>query len=130
MNEFKLSQIIVNEKTQEQIIVLKEKRGGRFLPVVIGMNEVSAIKMKISGFKPSRPLTHDLISSIIKSLGVCLERVVINDLLNGTFYAKLYLRRKDDRLTVVDARPSDCIALAVSSQVPIFVNDSVFKKIV
>jgi len=129
MIEAELSRIVIDEAKREQVIVLKEKRGERILPIVIGMNEAAAIKMKLSGFIPPRPLTHDLILAIIDSLQVKLEKIVIDDLIDGTFHAKLYLRNNHDEPTVVDARPSDSIALAVRTSAPIFVEEDVFDKL-
>lgn len=129
MIEAELSRIVIDEAKHEQVIVLKERGGERILPIVIGINEAAAIKMKLSGFKPPRPLTHDLILAIMNSLHVKLEKVVIDDLIDGTFHAKLYLRNSGDEPAVVDARPSDSIALAVRTNAPIFVEEDVFDKL-
>jgi hypothetical protein len=129
MVEAELSRIVIDEAKHEQVIVLKECGGERMLPIVIGMNEAAAIKMKLSGFNPPRPLTHDLILAIMDSLQVKLEKIVIDDLIDGTFHAKLYLRNSGDEPTVVDARPSDSIALAVRTDAPIFVEEDVFDKL-
>jgi len=129
MIEVELSKIIIDEQKKEQIIVLKEKKGSRLLPIIIGIGEVTAIKMKLGGFIPERPLTHDLILSIIGNLNVILERVVIDDLIDGTFYAKLHLKDHDKKSKVVDARPSDSIALALRSKSPIFVDEGVLEKL-
>lgn len=129
MIELELSRIIIDEEKKEQIVVLKEKKGQRLLPIVIGITEASAIKMKLSGFEPPRPLTHDLISSILDNLGTRLEKVVIDNLIQGTFYAKLHLALNGDIAKIVDARPSDSIALAVRTKSPIFVTNQVFKKL-
>ncbi len=129
MIEVELSRIIVDEQKKEQVIVLKEKEGTRLLPIVIGIGEATAIKMKLGGFAPQRPLTHDLILAIIGNLKVTLEKVVIDDLIDGTFHAKLYLRNHEKEPKVVDARPSDSIALAVRSKSPIFVEEQVLEKL-
>jgi len=129
MIEVELSRIIIDEQKKEQVIVLKEKEGARLLPIVIGIGEAAAIKMKLGGFIPQRPLTHDLILAIIGNLKVTLEKVVIDDIIDGTFHAKLYLRNYEKEPKVVDARPSDSIALAVRSKSPIFVEEAVLKKL-
>ncbi len=129
MIEVELSRIIIDEQKKEQVIVLKEKQGPRLLPIVIGIGEATAIKMKLGGLKPQRPLTHDLILAIIGNLKVALEKVVIDDLIEGTFHAKLYLRNHEKKPKVVDARPSDSIALAVRSKSPIFVEEQVLEKL-
>ncbi len=129
MIEVELSRIIIDEQKQEQVIVLKEKGGEKILPIVIGMGEAAAIRMQLSGFKPPRPLTHDLMKSLIDTFSVTLERVVIDKLVDSTFHAKLYFKAPDDTTKVVDARPSDSIALAVRTKSPIFVQEEVFEKL-
>ncbi len=129
MIEVKLSRIIIDEQKKEQVIVLKEKEGNRLLPIIIGIGEATAIKMELGGLIPQRPLTHDLILAIMENLNVVLERVVIDDLVEGTFHAKLYLKDHDKEPKVVDARPSDSIALAVRSKSPIFVDEGVLEKL-
>ena len=129
MIELELSRIIIDEEKKEQVIILKEKKGKRLLPIVIGIVEASAIKMKLNGFKPPRPLTHDLISSILDNLGMRLMRVVIDNLIEGTFHAKLYLGANGDTAKVIDARPSDSIALAVRTKSPIFVKEQILDKL-
>jgi len=125
MVEMELNKIIIDEKRQEQIIVLKEKDGARILPIVIGLLEAAAIKMKIGKVDPPRPLTHDLLKSLIDNLGVKLERVVVDKLLNNTFHAKLVINTGDSQFKYIDARPSDSIALAVRANAPIFVEEEV-----
>jgi len=129
MIEVELSKIIIDEEKKEQIIILKEKQGTKLLPIVIGLNEAAAIRIKLSGFIPPRPLTHDLMKSVIDNLEVGLEKVVIDKLVDSTFHAKLYLKSKDRPLKIVDARPSDSIALAVRTKSPIFVEDEVLEKL-
>ncbi len=128
MIEMELNKIIIDEKRQEQIIVLKEKHGERVLPIVIGVLEASAIKMRVSGVATPRPMTHDLLASVIQALGARLVRVMIDNLEDNTFYAKLVLATADVHEAVVDARPSDSVALAVRLKSPIFVDEEVIKK--
>ncbi|MBD3264359.1 MAG: bifunctional nuclease family protein [Candidatus Omnitrophica bacterium] len=129
MQEVELSKIVIDDEKKEQVIVLKEKEGTRIVPIVIGMNEVVAIKLKLSGFSPPRPLTHDLFCSVLKELRVNLNKVIIDNLLNGTFHAKLYLQGQESGSHIVDARPSDSIALAVRFNTPIFIEEVVFEKL-
>ena len=129
MIEVELSRIIIDEEKKEQVVVLKEKGGERFLPIVIGINEAIAIKMKLGGFIPPRPLTHDLMSVIVSKLDVTLERIVVDNLTEGTFHAKLYFIKNDAKSVVIDARPSDSIALAVRTKTPIFVEEHVLEKL-
>ena len=102
-------------------LILKEMHGPRRLPIIIGAFEAQSIALEMEGIKPPRPLTHDLMKSIIDTLGGALNDVTINDLRDGTFYAQLSM----DDTTEVDSRPSDAIALAVRFGVPIFVADKV-----
>jgi uncharacterized protein len=125
--EVELSRILINEASSQQIIVLKERNGERSLPIVIGIVEVFAIDRRLKGIKPPRPMTHDLLDSIIESLGAKIEKIVINDLRNHTFYAKIYLSL-DGRTIQVDSRPSDAIALGAASNAPIYISEHVFEK--
>jgi len=129
MIEVSLSKIIIDEGKQEQVVVLKDKDADRSVPMVIGLSEALAIKMQLSGFQPPRPLTHDLLKSLIDTLGVKLEKVVIDKIVEGTFFAKLYLQEKDGHFKIVDARPSDSIALSLRAKSPIFIKEDVFLKL-
>ena len=125
MVRVELAKIIIDEKRQDQIIVLKEKDGERQVPVVIGFMEVSSIKIKISGVDVPRPMTHDLLVNVVGALGGSLERVLIDKLVSSTFHAKLEIRTKEGEIKLIDARPSDSIALAVRFKAPIFVTDAI-----
>jgi bifunctional DNase/RNase len=128
MIEMELSKIVIDEKRHDQLIALKEKGGSRVLPIVIGLNEASAIKLKISGFNPPRPLTHDLIFSIITGLEAGVEKIIIDKLEENTFFAKIVIKTADGSLKTIDARPSDSIALAVRFHAPILVEDEIVKQ--
>jgi len=107
-------------------ILLKEINGSRRLPIIIGAFEAQAIALEIEGIKPPRPLTHDLLKHIIDNLGATITEVVIDELRENTFYAKIIL--EVSALTnEIDARPSDAIALSVRAQAPIFVAESVME---
>jgi bifunctional DNase/RNase len=125
--EVELSRIIINETSDQQIIVLKERHGTRGFPIVIGIVEIFAIDRRLKGIKPPRPMTHDLLASVIESLGAKVERIVIDDLRNHTFYAKIHLSI-DGRTVTVDSRPSDAIALCAAIAAPIYVAEHVFDK--
>jgi len=127
--EMEVSKIRIDERRGEQVIVLKERSGNRLLPIIIGISEVTAIKMKISGIQPPRPLTHDLLRNTITTLGGKLVRVVINKVEFNTFFAKLVVQTKEGGLEEVDARPSDSIALALRADAPIFVADEVLTQV-
>jgi uncharacterized protein len=107
-------------------ILLKEVNGNRRLPIIIGAFEAQAIALEIEGIKPPRPLTHDLLKQIIDNLGASVIEILVDELRENTFYAKIIL----DVSTLtneIDARPSDAIALAVRAQAPIFVAESVME---
>ena len=127
--EMEVSKIRIDERRGEQVIVLKERGGNRFLPIIIGISEVTAIKMKISGIQPPRPLTHDLLKNTIAELGATLQRVVITKLEFNTFFAKLILQTKEGALHEVDSRPSDSIAVALRADAPIFVAEEVLNQV-
>ena len=128
MIEVELNKIVIDEKRHDQLIVLKEKNGERVLPIVIGLAEASAIKLKISGFEPARPLTHDLLHSTIKYLEANIEKIIIDKLEENTFHAKIVIKTAGGSLKTIDARPSDSIALAVRFHAPILVEDEIIKQ--
>jgi len=123
--EVELSRIIINEASDQQIIVLKERHGERSFPIVVGVVEIFAIDRRLKGIQAPRPMTHDLLDSVIKSLGATIEKIVVNDLRHHTFYATITLSL-DDRTIDIDSRPSDAIALGVASDTPIYVAEHVF----
>ena len=126
MNRMEIFRIRTDDRRGEQLIVLKEKEGnGRLLPIIIGIFEAESIKMKVRGVKTARPLTHDLLKDTIEQLGATLERIVIDNLEKGTFFAKLVLKTNNGHEVRVDARPSDAIALALRTEAPIFVEEKV-----
>jgi len=128
MIEMELNKIVIDEKRHDQLIVLKEKGGTRVLPIVIGLNEASAIKLKISGFNPPRPLTHDLIYIMLKDLNAGVEKIIIDKLEETTFHAKIVIKTASGDLKIIDARPSDSVALAVRFHAPIFVEEAIVKQ--
>lgn len=123
-----LSRIIISETNDEQVIVLKENDGNRAFPIVIGIWEAVAIDRNIKGKKTPRPMTHDLIENIIGGLDSRLEKIVITDLKDRTFFARLFLKR-NGKSVEIDSRPSDAIALAVQMKAPIWVNESVIEEV-
>ncbi len=123
-----LARIIISETSDQQVIVLKERNGERQFPIVIGSYEAYAIDRRLKGFEHPRPLTHDLMANVIESMHGDLERIVVCDLRQGTFYAQLIIRL-DGELIEVDARPSDAIALGVAMETPIFVAEHVLREV-
>ncbi len=121
-----LSRIIIRENDDQQIIVLSERDGDRQFPIVIGNFEGWSIDRRVRGVESARPLTHDLMADVIDKLNGELERIVIHDLRDHTFFAKLVIRQQG-QLIEVDARPSDAIALGVTSETPLYVSESVLR---
>jgi bifunctional DNase/RNase len=119
-----LSRIFIREMTDMQIIELTEVDGDRTFPIVIGLPEAFAIERRLKGIEIPRPQTHDLLASVIDHLGGTLKEIVVNDLVDGTFYAKLIIDLDGEDIEV-DSRPSDAIALGVAENVPIYVAEQV-----
>ena len=113
--------------SSQPVVVLKQKDARRFLPIWIGQFEATAIMMQLQGIEPSRPLTHDLLKSLLDSLGGVVSRGVVNDLEDGTFFARIHMQANGQDLEV-DARPSDAIALAVRVGAPIFAAEKVLNE--
>ena len=119
-----LTRILINEGGDAQIIVVKETNGERRFPISIGFFEAAAIDRRLKQIPIPRPMTHELLGGVITQLGGQLRRIVICDLVNGTFYAKLIIGRNGEEIAV-DSRPSDAIALAVADDIPIFCEEKV-----
>lgn len=115
-----LEGVRMEHPSQKPIVLLKEENGDRFLPIWVGSYEASAIALELVDFKTPRPMTHDIIISIIKGLGASVDFVAITDIINETFYAVLALASCDGGTTYIDLRPSDAIAIAVRSKCPIY----------
>lgn len=122
-----LSRIIINEAVDQQIVVLKEIDGERSFPIVIGINEIIAIDRRLKGLELPRPMTHDLLANVIGKTGGRIEKMVIRDLSDHTFYAMLHLNY-DGRSIEIDSRPSDALAVCAGMDVPVFVDEQVFLK--
>ena len=124
-----LSQIIINEEVDQQIIVLRELDGQeRSFPIVIGMGEILAIDRRMKGITLPRPLTHDLLEQVIEQMDGAIQKVVISDLRDHTFFATIHVRR-DGEMIKIDSRPSDSLALCAGLNIPLFVEDQVFDKL-
>ena len=122
-----LSRIFIREMTDMQIIELSEVDGDRTFPIVIGLPEAFAIERRLKGIEIPRPQTHDLLGSVIKQLGGRLKRIVINDLTEGTFCARLVVEQ-DGQEVEIDSRPSDAMARGVSEDGPIYVAEHVLEQ--
>ena len=127
MIEMTVDSIRVSLMNYQIVVILKEKTAERYLPIWIGPSEADAIAVKLQGVSVPRPLTHDLLVSIIDALGATVNSIVVSDLKNDTFYAKILLSVDGEQMEV-DSRPSDALALAVRAEVPIFAEDVVLEK--
>ena len=125
--EMVVESIRMNLLAPTRVVFLKEIKRERYLPIIIGVPEADAIAIKLQNADVPRPLTHDLLSSMIETLGGRVTQIVVNDLVDETFFARIVLD-VDGRHVEVDSRPSDAIALAVRVNVPIFVEESVLEK--
>jgi bifunctional DNase/RNase len=126
--QVELKRIIITETSDQQVIFLKEIEGERRFPIVIGSTEALAIDRRLKGMPTPRPYTHELLSDVIEKLGGTLERIVINDLQDHTFFARLVIRQ-NGKTVEIDSRPSDAIALGVAHNVPVFVADHVMNEV-
>jgi bifunctional DNase/RNase len=127
MIEMTIDSIRVSLMNYQRVVILKEKSSERYLPIWIGPNEADAIAVKLQGVAVPRPLTHDLLSSVINILGAAVNSIIVNDLKNDTFFARVILD-VDGKQVEVDSRPSDALALAVRTGVPIYAEESVLEK--
>lgn len=127
MVEMTIDSIRVSLMNYQRVVILKDKSTERYLPIWIGPAEADAIAVKLQEVAVPRPLTHDLLHSVINSLGATVKYILVNDLRNDTFYAQIHLSVNEQPLQV-DSRPSDAMALAVRVSAPIYVDESVLDK--
>lgn len=125
--QMNVNTILFDSRNSSYIVVLKDETGKKILPIWIGAAEGNSIALAMSNVKPTRPLTHDLITDIFDRLDIEISRVVISDLIENTFYASLYLLH-NNKEHHVDARPSDAIAIAIRIGAPVFVEEEVIAK--
>src|SRR5947209_14552658 len=126
--QMELKRIIISEVHDQQVVMLKEVEGDRSFPIVIGIFEATSIDRRVKGMPSPRPLTHDLVASVIDNLGGELRDIFISELREHTYYAKLRIRMNGE-MVEVDSRPSDAIALAVTAKVPIYVADDIIEEV-
>lgn len=119
--------LMLDPSSNVPIVILKHEASQVFLPIWIGVFEANAIALRIEGVDTPRPMTHDLLRATLEQLGARVEKVVISDLKDNTFYALIHLQRNGESVHV-DARPSDAIALALRTEAPIFVTKPVLDK--
>lgn len=124
-----LARILIRETDDTHVVELREVDGDRIFPIVIGFNEAFAIERRLMGQVPPRPQTHELLASVIEELGYSLDHVVISDLRNHTFFARLVLSNSDGELRDIDSRPSDALAIGVATDAPIYVEEHVLDEV-
>jgi bifunctional DNase/RNase len=122
--EMSIKGLMVDPITNMPIVILKDKQGDRVLPIWVGIFEANAIALQIENIATPRPMTHDLLRNVITDLDGHVDRVVVSDLKENTFYAIIHLTVRGERVTI-DARPSDAIALALRTRSPILVEETV-----
>lgn len=127
LNEMVVESVRVHMLSSQHVVILRDTEHDRYLPIWIGPWEANAIAMRLQGVTPERPMTHDLFSQALDELGVTVKQIIVSDLAEDTFRARLLLQL-DGRELDLDARPSDAIALAVRTGVPIFATDSVLDR--
>jgi bifunctional DNase/RNase len=127
MLELTIDSIRVSPMNYQRVVILKEKDSDRYLPIWIGPAEADAIAVKLQDLSVPRPLTHDLLNTIIDTLGGKVQHILVNDLHNDTFYAKIVIQ-VNGNVQEIDSRPSDAMALAVRTHVPIYAEETVMEK--
>jgi bifunctional DNase/RNase len=124
--EMKIRGLMVDPSTQQPIVILKDAKGDMVLPIWVGLFEASAIALEVEKTSSPRPMTHDLLRNLIHGLNGRVDRVVVSELRDDTFFAVIWIEQ-DGEMVTIDARPSDALALALRSDCPIFVDDSVLR---
>src|SRR5580658_8526971 len=124
--EVKIRGLMMDPVTNMPVVVLKETAGNGVLPIWVGIYEANAIALEIEKVQTPRPMTHDLLKNVLLGLNVQVQKVVVNDLREDTFYALIWVERDGERMSI-DSRPSDALALALRVDCPIFVEDNVLK---
>ena len=122
--EMMIKGLMVDPITNMPIVLLRDKDGQKVLPIWVGVFEANAIALQIENITPQRPMTHDLLNNVIHDLKADIQKIVVSDIKENTFYALIYLSIGGE-VMAIDARPSDAIALALRARAPIFVEDRV-----
>jgi len=127
MVRMKVKVVGIDQYSHNPVVIITDHDEKGFIPILIGGAEAAAIALELEGKKPPRPITHDLLKNVLDAFGAQLKRVVICDLKEQTYFARIYLDTKDGELDI-DARPSDAIALALRTQAPIYISEDVAEK--
>lgn len=123
MIEVYVSGMAFDTASNAPVVLLREREGGRVLPIWIGPNEAGVIALELSGASYRRPLTHDLLRSVLSGFNARLQKIVVSALEENTFFAKFYIQASENEIFEIDARPSDSIAMALKMSAPIFISD-------
>jgi bifunctional DNase/RNase len=119
--------VLTDPRTETQVVLLRADDGQEVLPIWVGAIEGGAIKLALEGILPTRPMTHDLLKNMMEHLGLRVQKVIITEIKNNTYYASIYVESGGSLLSI-DSRPSDAIALALRTHVPIYTTDEVLKQ--
>jgi bifunctional DNase/RNase len=125
--EVKIRGLMMDPSSGTPIIILKDVNSDTMLPIWVGANEANAIALEIEKVTPQRPMTHDLLRNVILEMGVSVERVTVTELRDNTFYAEILMKGRAGETLMIDARPSDAIALALRVDCPIYINEEVIR---
>jgi bifunctional DNase/RNase len=123
--EVKLAGLILDPVSKTPVVILKPLKENKIIPIWIGEYEANAITMELENIKAPRPMTHDLIKSIITQMNSTVEKIVVTDVVENTYYAELYLRRNNESI-IIDCRPSDAISIALKSRARIYISEFVY----
>lgn len=123
----KVDRVTLDTTSNRFVVILRDDVFSRWLPIVVGTNEAQAIALQLEGIIPPRPLTHDLLRDLLRTIDVEIDKIIVNDLRQNTYYAMIHLHL-GKRKYEIDARPSDAIALALRMEAPIFVEEEVMLK--
>jgi len=126
--EMRIKGLVIDPISKMPIVVLEEIEGDRLLPIWIGVFEANAISLKMENIPTPRPLTHDLIKNVLQKLDASIEKIVVSDVLDNTFYAYIYCRCNKGKIIKIDSRPSDAIALSLHMEAPIYVEEKIVEK--
>ena len=127
MVKMEIKGLLMDPVSNMPVVILRDENDGVFLPIWVGLFEANAIAIEMEKVQAPRPMTHDLLKNVISELGIRVERIVVNELRDNTFFARIYLARVEERWNI-DSRPSDAIALALRTQSEIFVEEDVLEK--
>ncbi len=126
MREAEVKAVLIDPTQGAPVILLKDRHSSKVLPIWIGQSEAVSIASALRRERPPRPMSHDLMKSLLEAVGARVEKVIISDLRDNVFYATIYLRTSDGALYEIDARPSDSVALALRVDAPIYISENVF----